>query len=505
MATTEPRVDAAVLQAARVDLAVLLRAAAAHGFNEGIDNHFSLALPGRDDLFLLNRYGPHWSEMRASDILLIDYDGNVVDGEGDWEITAFMIHRGVHRARPDARCVLHTHMPYATALSMTADGLDTRLGQNAMYFHGKLGRAVYGGLADAAEEGDRLGASVAGGGTVIMLHNHGVIVVGSDAADAWHRLYFLERGADAGARAVDGPAARARPGGGRGAHRRAVGEAVVDAGPAVRRGAAAARPRLTRGTRADGAAARPAATVRRRRRRRAPRTRRPGRRRGRRRGSSRPAPRAARPSRARRPSSPWTARAPRRTSTSTWRRRPGRALVEGLRAAGAAARCSRAPRPSRPTTQASRTSSGRVVERATTARCSRPPASRRACGGTTEAIVHVRRLAIGPGTASALPARRAPPARPAQPRGAPRRDHPPRPVDARRRAARAAVRLRPGAAGADRARARAGALARDRGRRRQRARPAAPDPRRAGARRAEARHRARRAAVPHVARVQRVG
>lgn len=196
MATTEPRVDAAILKQSRIDLAVLLRAAAAHGFNEGIDNHFSLAVPGRDDLFLLNRYGPHWSEMRASDILLIDLDGNVVDGAGEWEVTAFMIHRGVHRARPDARCVLHTHMPYATALSMTPGGLDTRASQNAMYFHGRLGRAAYGGLADAADEGDRLGASVAAGGNAILLDNHGVIIVGVDAADAWHKLYFFERAAE---------------------------------------------------------------------------------------------------------------------------------------------------------------------------------------------------------------------------------------------------------------------------------------------------------------------
>ena len=114
-----------VLRQAKIDLAAALRAAALYGFNEGIDNHFSCAVPGRDDLFLLNRYGPHWSELCASDILTVDCDGNVVDGDGEWEMTAFMIHRGAHRARPDARCVLHTHMPYATALSSTEDGFDT--------------------------------------------------------------------------------------------------------------------------------------------------------------------------------------------------------------------------------------------------------------------------------------------------------------------------------------------------------------------------------------------
>ncbi|HUZ83240.1 MAG TPA: aldolase [Gaiellales bacterium] len=197
MELLSPTHDPATVRDLRVEMAVLHRAAAAHGFNEGIDNHFSLALPGRDDLFLLNRYGPHWAEMRAADILTIDLDGNVVDGHGSWEVTAFMIHRAVHRAAPGARCVLHTHMPYATALSMTVEGLDTRASQNAMYFHGRIARAPYGGLADGSAEGDRLGAAVTEGAWVVMLDNHGVLVIGETPAAAWQRLYFLERACEA--------------------------------------------------------------------------------------------------------------------------------------------------------------------------------------------------------------------------------------------------------------------------------------------------------------------
>lgn len=193
MEQTLETLDAATVHEARVEMAVLHRAAAAHGFHEGIDNHFSLAVPGRDDLFLLNRFGPHWSEMRASDILAIDLDGTVVDGSGHWEVTAFMIHRAVHRAHPAARCALHTHMPYATALSMTSEGLDTRSSQNAMYFHGRIARVAYGGLADGSGEGDRLGAAITDGAWVLMLDNHGVLVVGETPAAAWQRLYFLER------------------------------------------------------------------------------------------------------------------------------------------------------------------------------------------------------------------------------------------------------------------------------------------------------------------------
>ena len=121
-----------VVLTAKRQLAAAFRAAAHHGFNEGIDNHFSLAVPGHDDLFLLNRYGPHWSEITEHDILTIDFDGRVVDGDGEWETSAFLIHRGCHRARPSARAVFHTHMPYATALSMTVGGFDTKLSQNAL-------------------------------------------------------------------------------------------------------------------------------------------------------------------------------------------------------------------------------------------------------------------------------------------------------------------------------------------------------------------------------------
>jgi ribulose-5-phosphate 4-epimerase/fuculose-1-phosphate aldolase len=189
--TTTPAIDP--VTQAKVDLAAALRAAALYGLNEGVDNHFSLALPGSDDRFLLNRFGPHWSEITASDLITVDLDGEVVEGDGDWEVTAFMIHRGVHLARPSARCVLHTHMPYATAVSMIEGGLDTRASQNSMMFHGRVVSLEYGGYADAADEGSRIGDAVGDDTWVVMLENHGVLAIGETVAEAWHRLYFLER------------------------------------------------------------------------------------------------------------------------------------------------------------------------------------------------------------------------------------------------------------------------------------------------------------------------
>jgi ribulose-5-phosphate 4-epimerase/fuculose-1-phosphate aldolase len=195
MASAPATASREVVRAAKVELAAAFRAAALYDFHEGVDNHFSLAVPGRDDLFLLNPAGPHWSELAASDLITVDVDGRVVDGEGEWDATAFAIHRGIHLARPSARCVFHTHMPYATAVALTRDGLDTRLSQNAMYFHERLAELDYGGIATAAEEGERIGRAVREDVTVVLLRNHGAVVIGTDVADAWHKLYFLERAA----------------------------------------------------------------------------------------------------------------------------------------------------------------------------------------------------------------------------------------------------------------------------------------------------------------------
>ena len=178
---------------ARVELAAAFRGAALNGFHEGIANHFSFAVPGRDDRFLLNPFGVHWTEMTASDLLTLDTDGVIVAGAGEAELTAFQIHLGVHRAHADARCVLHTHMPYATAVACTAAGLDTRLSQTAMNFHDRVAYLDYGGLATDDAEGDRIAKALIDGARVVLMRNHGVLVVGETVAHAWWDLYFLER------------------------------------------------------------------------------------------------------------------------------------------------------------------------------------------------------------------------------------------------------------------------------------------------------------------------
>jgi ribulose-5-phosphate 4-epimerase/fuculose-1-phosphate aldolase len=185
--------DAAEVRALRKDLALALRAAAHYGLGEGVCNHFSLALPQRPEWFLLNPRGLHWSEVQGRDIVLVDAQGQRLAGVHAVEPTAMFIHAAVHRIAGKA-CVLHTHMPFSTALTLTADrGLDTTLSQNAMRFHGRIALdPQYNGLALDDTEGERI-ARAMNGGDVVFLGNHGVVVCGERMAWAYDDLYYLER------------------------------------------------------------------------------------------------------------------------------------------------------------------------------------------------------------------------------------------------------------------------------------------------------------------------
>ena len=182
---------------ARVDLAACYRLAAHFGMNEGIDNHLTVLVPGYTDRFLLAPFGLHWSEVRASDFMVIDFNGEILSGHGPVEDTALYIHLPVHKFAPQARCALHTHMPYATALCMLENPRLEMAGQSALTFHGDIAyEAEYNGLAFDQTEGERL-ARALGTKSILMMQNHGVLAVGMSVAQAFERLYFLERAAQA--------------------------------------------------------------------------------------------------------------------------------------------------------------------------------------------------------------------------------------------------------------------------------------------------------------------
>jgi len=193
--------DAAVRQA-RVDLAACFRMAAKLGYQEGICNHFSALVPGRDDLFLVNPYGLAFNEITASRLLICDFHGHVVAGEGAPEATAFYIHARLHLNKPRARAAFHTHMPNATALTMVEGQPLVWAGQTALKFYGRT--AVdedYQGLALDEAEGDRI-AMAMGEADIVFMRNHGVMVIGPSIAEAWDDLYYLERACEVQVRAM---------------------------------------------------------------------------------------------------------------------------------------------------------------------------------------------------------------------------------------------------------------------------------------------------------------
>ena len=176
----------------RVDLAAAFRLAVRMDLHEGVCNHFSVMLPD-GKTFLLNRYGLHWSEVTASNLLGLDAEGRILAGDGEFEKTAFYIHSRIHFAHPRATCVLHTHMPYATSLTLLEGGRLEMVEQNALRFHDDIAYdEVYNGLVVDDAEGDRL-ARALGSKRVMFLANHGVIVVGTTVAEAFDAMYYLER------------------------------------------------------------------------------------------------------------------------------------------------------------------------------------------------------------------------------------------------------------------------------------------------------------------------
>ena len=184
----------------RVDLAASLRWAARLGLNEGVDNHFSMAVPGEDgvrrgDRFLINPIGWHWSEITASSLVLCNAEGEVLEGANEVEETAFHIHSRVHLGCPAATVAMHTHQPHATALTLLEGGRLAMCEQNALMFDERIAYDDdYEGLALDGEEGDRLARKI-GNCSLLLMASHGVLAVGPSVAETFTDLYYLERAA----------------------------------------------------------------------------------------------------------------------------------------------------------------------------------------------------------------------------------------------------------------------------------------------------------------------
>jgi ribulose-5-phosphate 4-epimerase/fuculose-1-phosphate aldolase len=178
----------------RVDLAAAFRLAVERDWHEAVANHFSLAVSEDGKRFLMNPRWVHFSRIRASDLLLLDADDDTTMQRPDApDPSAWSIHGAIHAAHPQARCVLHVHSPYATAVACLADPTILPVDQNCARFYNRVAfDMAYGGIANDVEEGRRI-ASTLGDKRVLMMANHGVLVVGRTVAEAYDELYYFEK------------------------------------------------------------------------------------------------------------------------------------------------------------------------------------------------------------------------------------------------------------------------------------------------------------------------
>lgn len=180
----------------RVDLAAVFRLAVEHGWHEAIANHFSLAVSPDGKKFLMNPKWKHFSRIKASDLVLLDADDKeTMNRPGAPDASAWCIHGHIHGALAHARCILHCHPPYATALAALADPALKPIEQNTARYYNRIGIDLgYGGIADDDMEGRRLVQAI-GNNKAMMLGNHGVLVLADTVAEAFDDLYYLERAA----------------------------------------------------------------------------------------------------------------------------------------------------------------------------------------------------------------------------------------------------------------------------------------------------------------------
>ena len=196
----------------RCDLAALYRLVAHYRMTDLIYTHISARLPGPENHFLINQYGVMFHEMRASDLVKIDYDGNVVGDENQSRrvnAAGFCIHSAIHMARHDLMCVVHTHTAAGMAVAAQKHGL-LPISQHALKFYGHLAYHGYEGIALDLDERERL-VSDLGDHRAMILQNHGLLVAGRTIPEAFSNIYYLERACQAQVAALAGGAELVTP------------------------------------------------------------------------------------------------------------------------------------------------------------------------------------------------------------------------------------------------------------------------------------------------------
>ena len=189
----------------RLDLAATYRLVALHGWDDMIFTHISARIPGPEHHFLINPYGLLFDEITASSLVKIDVDGHKVQ-ESPYPVNpaGFTIHSALHMNRDDAHCIIHLHTTDGVAVSAQADGL-LPIDQHAMMISGDVAYHDYEGVALELDERERLVHDI-GDKHIMILRNHGTLAIGKSCADAFLRMFYLERACSMQVRAMSGGA-----------------------------------------------------------------------------------------------------------------------------------------------------------------------------------------------------------------------------------------------------------------------------------------------------------
>ena len=197
-ATSGATLGNAALRAARIDLAAAFRWFARLGMHEAVANHFSVAISADGMQFLINPRGRHFSRITASELLLLDAnDAATLQRPDAPDPTAWYLHSRLHARVPRARCILHLHCKYATALGCLADSTLYPIDMSTARFFGRVVLdADFSGMALSNQEADRQAAMLTEGKSVLLMANHGVLVIAPTVAEAVDELYYFERAAE---------------------------------------------------------------------------------------------------------------------------------------------------------------------------------------------------------------------------------------------------------------------------------------------------------------------
>ncbi len=179
----------------RVDLACCYRLVEHFGMADLVFNHITAKLPYKvdgKDVFLINGFGRHYTEITASNLLRVDIDGTALD-EDAYPVNGpgYVIHSAIHGARPDARCIIHTHSRAGCAVAATQEGL-IPLDQQSLQFHDRIAYHELEGMATDLNERERLVGDL-GDRNAMILRNHGLLTCGQSVPEAFRRIYYLER------------------------------------------------------------------------------------------------------------------------------------------------------------------------------------------------------------------------------------------------------------------------------------------------------------------------